>query len=321
MTRVAVLDDYLNRASDLAAWDALGPGVDVKFFREPMRGERLVDELAGFEVLVLMRERTAFPRAILEQLPALQLLVTTGMGNLSVDMEYLRERGVVVAGTRVAAPTGQGVGGPVEIAWALIFATAKRLLIEDRAIRAGRWQLDFPTNLAGKTLGLAGLGRLGAAMVPPARVFAMNVIAWSQNLTEEHAAEVGVTRVTKEELLRDSDFLSIHLVLSDRSRGLFGAAELEMMQPTAVVINTSRGPIVDEIALIEALLANRIAAAGLDVYDVEPPPGDHPFVSLENTVLAPHLGYVNEDGFRVMYNEVVEDVAAFLRGDPIRVLL
>src|ERR1700759_1391632 len=250
--RVAVLDDYQRRAEHFADWNSLGTDVVVSFFRAPIERAELASTLAEFETLVLMRERTAFPRSVLEQLPRLELLVTTGMRNASVDVDYLRDRGVVVCGTGLSGgQQAPGVPSTVEVAWALIFATFKRVTIEDRALRAGVWQLDLPRNLAGTTLGLAGLRRLGGAMVAPARAFGMDVIAWSENLTEARTAELGVTRVSKDELLERADVVSIHLVLSDRTRGLFGAAELALMKPTAALINTSRGPIVDEQALIE----------------------------------------------------------------------
>jgi phosphoglycerate dehydrogenase-like enzyme len=315
--RVAVLDDYFHRAHEFADWDSLD--AEVSFLHEPIPQERLAAELAGFDVLVLMRERTAFPREVLEQLPRLALVVTTGMRNASLDVEYLRHRGVPVSGTTMDAPDA-GVPTTVEDAWALILSVLKRVTLEDRAIRAGLWQEGMPSTLAGLALGLAGLGRLGAAMVAPARAFGMDVIAWSQNLTEERAQAVGAAAVSKERLLSDSDVLSIHLVLSDRTRGLFGAAELASMKPTAVLINTSRGPIVDEQALIVALRERRIAAAGLDVFDQEPLPAGHELTTLENTVLLPHLGYVGEDTFRSMYAQAVEDIAAHLRGQPIRLL-
>jgi phosphoglycerate dehydrogenase-like enzyme len=212
------------------------------------------------------------------------------------------------------------VPSTVEVAWALIFATFKRVTIEDRALRAGVWQLDLPRNLAGATLGLAGLGRLGSAMVGPARAFGMDVIAWSENLTEARTAEVGVAKVSKDELLERADVISIHLVLSDRTRGLFGAGDLALMKSSAVLINTSRGPIVDERALIEALQSQSIAGAGLDVYEREPLPPDHELLTIDNAVLLPHLGYVSEDSLRAMYTQVVEDIAAFIGGSPIRVL-
>jgi phosphoglycerate dehydrogenase-like enzyme len=321
MLKVAVLDDYQRRAREFADWDSLGEDVEVVFFHEPIAQDDLAATLDGYQVLVLMRERTVFRRAVLERLEHLELLITTGMGNASVDIAYLVDRGVVVSGTGMAGGSSTpGLPSTVEVAWALILATSKRVTIEDRAIRAGAWQLDFPFNLAGATLGLAGLGRLGAAMVAPARAFGMEVIAWSQNLTAERAAEVGVRQVSKTELLSGSDVLSVHLVLSDRTRGLFGAADLALMKSSAVLVNTSRGPIVDEPALIAALRSGTIAAAGLDVFDVEPLPPDDALCSLDNAVLLPHLGYVSEPGFRVMYEQVVEDIAAFVRGLPIRVL-
>ncbi len=319
MTKVAVLDDYLGRASGFADWGSLGRGVEVTFFRETLAPDQLVPTLAPFDVLVLMRERTAFPKALLEGLTNLQLLVTTGMGNASVDIEFLRSRGVVVSGTGMTQ-AGSGLPSPVEVAWALIFATLKRVTIEDRAIRSGAWQTGFPLNLAGMTLGLAGLGRLGSAMVAPAKVFGMDVVAWSPNLTEERAAEFGVRPVSKSDLLSGSDVLSIHLVLGDRSRGLFAAEDLALMRPSAVLINTSRGPIVDEQALVDALRDGTIGAAGLDVFDQEPLPSGHPLTSLENAVLLPHLGYVSESGFHAMYEQVVEDIGGFLEGMPLRVI-
>jgi phosphoglycerate dehydrogenase-like enzyme len=321
VTRVAILDDYQRRAGEFADWASLGPEAEVVFFHEPIAPSALASTLAGFEALVLMRERTAFPREVLEHLPRLELLVTTGMRNASVDVEYLRQRGVVVSGTQSmgATPTA-GLPSTIEVAWALILAMFKRVTAEDRALRAGRWQLELPRNLAGATLGLAGLGRLGGAMVNIARVFGMDVIAWSQNLQQERADELGVARVSKAELLAESDVLSIHLVLSERTRGLFQASDLGQMKHSAVLINTSRGPIVDERALVDALRSGTIAGAGLDVFDREPLPSGHALLELENTVLLPHLGYVSEDAFRAMYAEAVEDIAAFLGGEPIRVL-
>lgn len=319
MTRVAVLDDYQRRAVGYADWGSLHSEVD--FFHEPIAPDELPTQLAGYEVLVLMRERTRFPRAILGQLPDLALVVTTGMRNASVDGEYLRERGIVYCGTQgTSAPRAAGVPSTAEVAWALILAVFKRVTIEDRAVRKGRWQLDLPRNLSGAVLGLAGLGNLGAAMVKPARAFGMNIIAWSENLSQERADEVGTRRVTKAQLLAAADVLSIHLVLSDRTRGLFGAPELAQMKPTAALVNTSRGPIVDEAALIAALRDGTIAAAGLDVFDQEPLPPRHPLTELPNVVLLPHLGYVSEPAFREMYGQVVQNIRAFRDGHPIRVL-
>jgi phosphoglycerate dehydrogenase-like enzyme len=322
-TRVAVLDDYQGRAHSYADWASLDPGVEVVFFHETIEQAALPARLADFDVLVVMRERTAFRRSVLEALPRLKLLVTTGMRNASVDIGYLNERGVIVSGTTgmgLSSPGSAGIPSTAEVAWALILAVSKRVTMEDRAIRQGRWQLDLPTNLAGATLGLAGLGHLGAAMVAPARAFGMQVVAWSENLTEERAGSLGAKRVTKQQLLSSADILSIHLVLSPRTRGLFQADDLAMMKRTAVLINTSRGPIVDERALIAALRDGTIAGAGLDVYDREPLPPGHELAALETVVLLPHLGYVNEPGFRHMYSQVVEDIKAFLRGAPVRTI-
>lgn len=319
VTTVAVLDDYQGCAREYADWASLEPGVEVEFFREPIRPDALALTLAEFDVLVLMRERTAFPRSVLEALPNLRLLVTTGMRNASVDVGYLRQRGVTVCGTGgTGGPGAPGIPSTAEIAWALILAVSKRVTIEDRAIRGGHWQLGVPVNLAGATLGLAGLGNLGAAMVGPARAFGMDVTAWSKNLTEERAAAVGVRKVSKDELMSGADILSIHLMLGDRTRGLFQAADLALMKSTAVVINTSRGPIIDQRALVDALRNRTIAGAGLDVYDQEPLPADHELTALDNVVLLPHLGYVSEPGLRNMYRQAVEDIAAFLAGTPIR---
>jgi phosphoglycerate dehydrogenase-like enzyme len=321
MLHVAVLDDYQGQAAAYADWDSLGPEVDVEFFHEPIPSGQLVDALAGYQVLVLMRERTRFPREVLSRLADLRLLVTTGMRNASVDDAYLRERGIVYSGTQgISQPDLGGVPSTAEVAWALILATFKRVTIEDRALRDGRWQLGLPRNLAGATLGLAGLGRLGAAMVAPARAFGMTTIAWSENLTDQRAAEAGAIRVSQDELLARADVLSIHLVLSDRTRGLFGAGELAAMKPTAVLINTSRGAIVDEAALVAALRDGTIAAAGLDVFETEPLPAGHPLTELENAVLLPHLGYVSEPAFRHMYGQAVQDIAAFVAGRPIRTI-
>ena len=327
--RVAVLDDYHRVAHTLADWGSLG--VEVAFFDQPLAREQLPGALAEFDTLVLMRERTAFPREVLERLPGLELVVTTGMRNAALDVDYLRERGVRVCGTGIPGygasdPLGPGGGGPggvastTEVTWALILALFKRVAWEDRAIRQGIWQQGLPSNLAGATLGLAGLGRLGAQMVGPARAFGMEVIAWSQNLTAERAAAAGATCVGRDELLESSDVLSIHLVLSGRTRGLIGAAELALMKPTAFLVNTSRGPIVDESALVAALRSGEIAGAGLDVFAVEPLPSDSELPGLDNVVLTPHLGYVSAEGLGEMYGQVVEDIAAHLRGEPIRVI-
>ena len=321
MLQIAVLDDYQRMARSLADWRRLGDAVEVVFFHEPIAQPSLAGTLRDFDALVVMRERTFLSRGVLSELDRLRLVVTTGMRNAALDVAYLRAKGVVVSGTNgSSAPTLPGVPSPVEVAFALILATTKRVVLEDRALRGGYWQLGIPGRLGGATLGLAGLGRLGSAMVAPARAFGMEVIAWSENLSVARADEFGVEPVSKAALLQRSDVLSIHLVLSERTRGLFGAAELAAMKPSAVLVNTARGPIVDEVALIEALRRKVIVAAGLDVYDTEPLPAGHPLLELENLVLLPHLGYVTEADLKVMYQEAVEDIAAYLAGSPIRQL-
>jgi len=319
--RVAVLDDYHHRAHGYADWASLGPQVEVVFFHETIGQDTLASALADFDVVVLMRERTPLRRSVLELLPRLRLVVTTGMRNAAIDIACLSQRGVVVTGTDGSGGTpGPGIPSTAEVAWALVLAVCKHVTAEDRAMRAGRWQVSMPVTLAGATLGLAGLGTLGAAMVAPARAFGMDVVAWSQNLSPSRADAFGVRLVSKDELLSSSDVLSIHLVLSERTRGLFQAADLARMKPTAVLINTSRGPIVDEHALVEALRSGIIAGAGLDVFDTEPLSPGHELTTLRNVVLLPHLGYVSEPGFRHMYGQAVADIAAYLDGSPIRVL-
>jgi phosphoglycerate dehydrogenase-like enzyme len=251
---------------------------------------------------------------VLERLPGLRLLVTTGARNPSIDVAAARECGVTVCGTG-AHPTGTA-----ELTWALILGVARHLPQEDASVRAGGWQQSIGTDLAGGVLGVLGLGRLGERVARIGQAFGMDVVAWSQNLTDERAAEVGVRRVGKEQLLETADVVTIHLQLSDRTRGLLGHAELARMKPTAILVNTSRGPIVDEAALVQALREGTIAGAGLDVFDTEPLPRHHPLRELRRAVLTPHLGYVTEATYQVFYREAVEDVAAFLAGTPLRVL-
>jgi phosphoglycerate dehydrogenase-like enzyme len=274
----------------------------------------VVERLRPFDVVMAMRERTPFPRERLERLPNLRLLVTTGMGNAAIDTAAARELGITVAGTG-GTPTHTA-----ELTWGLILALARHIPAEDRAIRDGGWQHTVGLELARLTLGVIGLGRLGSQVARIGQAFGMEMIGWSHNLDPEHARGLGVTPVTQEELLRRADVVTIHVRLGDRSRGLIGAAELALMKPSALLINTSRGPIVDEAALVAALHAGDIAGAGLDVYDVEPLPPDHPLRRAPNTVLTPHVGYVTSAGYRAFYEDAVEDVAAFLRGDPIRVI-
>jgi phosphoglycerate dehydrogenase-like enzyme len=315
MARVAILDDYQTVARRMADWSSLPSGTDVVVFADHLKDAgALAARLADFDVVVAMRERTAFPRGLLERLPKLKLLVTTGMRNASIDVAAAIERGIVVCGTSgLPYPTA-------ELTWGLILALARRIPTEDRATREGRWQVSCGLGLNGKTLGVIGLGGLGSRVAKIGRAFEMEVIAWSQNLTEARAAEVGAKLVSKDELLARADVASIHLVLSERTRGLIGARELSLMKSTAYLVNTSRGPIVDEGALVAAVRKGTIAGVGLDVYDDEPLELDHPLRNLPNTVITPHLGYVTEEGYRIFYGQALEDVRGWLAGQPLRVL-
>lgn len=312
--RVVVLDDYQGLATDLD-WSSVAGGVEVESLREHVADLGLLAErLQGAEVVVAMRERTPLGAELLARLPDLRLIVTTGPSNAVIDVAAANERGIVVSGTGgYLTPTS-------EHTWALILGLQRHLPAEDAAVRAGGWQHTVGRELAGRTLGLVGLGRLGALVAEVGLAFRMDVVAWSQNLTDERAAEVGVRSVEKQELFATADVVSVHLVLSDRSRGLVGEAELRAMKHTAVLVNTSRGPIVDEEALVRALQERWIAGAGLDVFDVEPLPADHPLRTLPNTVLSPHVGYVTDGLYDLFFTEIVEDVAAFVAGEPIRVV-
>ena len=307
--RIAILDDYQGVALGFGGWDSLK--ADITVFTEPL--DDVVKQLQGFEAVVAMRERTRFPAEVLDRLPDLKLLVSTGRRNAAIDVAAARRNGVVVSATGyISEPTA-------EHTWALILAAARNLPREFRSMREGGWQTSVGTTLHGKTLGLLGLGRLGAGAAKIGQAFGMETIAWSQNLTPEKAEPHGVTAVSKEDLFARADVLSIHLVLSERSRGLVGAAELALMKPGALLVNTSRGPIVDESALVEALRGNKIRAA-LDVYDTEPLPADHPLRTLDNAVLTPHLGYVTRETYEIFYGDAVEDIAAYQAGKPIRVM-
>ena len=315
MTRIAILDDYQGVAMQMADWDSLPDGCQVEAFHDHVADMAvLADRLRDFDILCIMRERTPFRRDMLSRLPNLKLLVTTGMRNASVDVAAAQELGIAVCGIAGSAHTTP------ELTWGLILALQRHICAEHRAMKAGAWQTTVGRGLAGSTLGLLGLGRLGSDVARVGRAFRMNLIAWSENLTAERAAEHGATRVEKDELFAEADVLSIHLLLSARSRGLVGARELGLMKPSAVLVNTSRGPIVDEAALVEALRDGTIAGAGLDVYDTEPLPRGHPLRSLDNAVLTPHLGYVTADTFAVMYPQTLECVQAWLAGNPVRVV-
>jgi len=333
MTKIAILDDYIGVALEYGDWSALPDDAELTVYRKAIPPERLVEELAEYEVIVITQQRARFPRSVLEGLPKLKLLVCNGPTSNVIDHQARIERGILLCGTAgtasgsaAPAPAAAGYGArpglpaPSEMAWGLIFAVAKRIGVEDREIRAGGWQTGFPIPLGGKTLGLLGAGRLGGAMVPVAKALGMDVVAWSPNLTDERCAELGVAKVTKDELLASADVLGVFLVFSERSRDTLRADDLARMKPGSILVNISRGPLVQEAALIEALRSGRLAGAGLDVYDREPLPADHPFRSLENVVVTPHIGYVTEDLFRSAWPRMAEDVAAYLAGAPIRVV-
>jgi D-3-phosphoglycerate dehydrogenase len=315
--RCAILDDYQNVALELADWASLAGEVEFTVFNAPLgEPDEIARALQGFDIVVLMRERTAFPRRLIEALPNLRLLISTGKRNWMLDVEAARERGIVACSTETT-------GNPTTaIAIALMLELTRRIGYESERLRHGaRWQSTLGVDIEGKTLGLIGLGRLGAKVAKIARALDMKVIAWSQNLNLERCASAGVELApSKEALLRAADIVSLHVVLSERTRGLIGREEFALMKPSAYLINTARGPIVDEAALIAALRDKRIAGAGLDVYDIEPLPADHPLRALDNVVLSPHLGYVTADNFRTCYAGVVEDIRAFLDGKPIRLL-
>jgi phosphoglycerate dehydrogenase-like enzyme len=312
--RCAILDDYLNLSLKLADWSKVEDRVDVTVFREPFASPQAAAKaLNEFAIICAMRERTPFPRAMFDSLPNLKLLITSGMRNNSIDMAAAKDRQVVVCGTHwphdPTAPLTMG----------LILELTRNIGRENARMHAGEYlQKHVGIEIEGKTLGVVGLGKLGAKVSGLAKAFGMNVIAWSPNLTPERCKEVGVTYATKEELFSTADFITIHVVLSDRSRGLVGAADLARMKPTGFIVNTARGPIIDEVALLETLRARKIAGAAVDVFSVEPLPVDHPFRKLDNLVLTPHLGYVTQETFIAHYNQMVEGIDAWFKGEPVR---
>ena len=318
MTRVAVLDDWQNIARGSADWSALAGRAEIVFFVQALAGEdEAARRLADFDILLTMRERTAFPASLVRRLPRLRMLGMTGMRAAAIDLAALAAQGVTVCGT-----SGGGTGaGTAELTLGLILAATRRIADGHAAIRAGRFQDGVAPGfeLEGKTLGVIGLGRLGARVTRYGRALDMKVIAWSQNLTAARAAEAGAILVPKDELLATADVVTLHLVLSDRTRGLIGARELGLMKPGAVLVNTSRGPIVDEAALIAAVEAGRLTAA-LDVFDREPLPPDHKLRRAPNVVLTPHLGYGTVETYAAFYRESVENAVAFLDGRPVRVI-
>ena len=314
--RCAILDDYQNVALTMADWSKVKGDVAVKVFNEHLgSADKVVEALKGFAIVCAMRERTAFPRAVIEALPELKLLITTGMRNASIELEAAQARNVVVCGTPSFG------NATAAIATGLMLDLARHICYEQVRLKAGApWQTTIGLDLEGMTLALLGLGRLGTRMAEIGQAFRMNVIAWSQNLTPERCQKVGVEAVSRDDLFRRADFLSIHLQLSPRTRSLVGARELGLMKGGAYLINTSRGPIVEEAALIAALREKRIAGAGLDVFDIEPLPVEHPLRALDNVVLTPHLGYVVEQNYRAFFGGTVDAIRGFLDGKPVRVL-
>ncbi|MEE5071310.1 D-2-hydroxyacid dehydrogenase family protein [Pseudomonas alliivorans] len=316
MTRltIAVLDDWQNVASNVVDWSPLRSIGEVSFLHEfPADTAVMVQRLRDFDVICVMRERTLFDEALLSQLPRLKLLTTGGMRNAAIDVEAAKRLNITVCGTdsyKHAAP---------ELTWALIMGITRNLVAEANSLRAGHWQVGLGSDLHGKTLGILGLGSIGKWIARYGQAFGMKVIAWSQNLTPEAAAECGVTYVSKQALFEQSDVLSVHLVLSDRSRGLVDAEALGRMKPGAFIVNTSRGPIIDEAAMIETLQQRRIAGAALDVFDVEPLPENHPFRTLDNVLATPHIGYVTENNYQTFYGRMIENIQAWHAGSPIRV--
>jgi phosphoglycerate dehydrogenase-like enzyme len=314
--RCAILDDYQNVALSSADWSTIKGDVEFKVFNEHLGGpDKVIAALKGFQIVVAMRERTGFPKQVIDALPDLKLLISTGLRNASIDTEAAKARGVTVCGTG-------SFGSPTSgIAIGLMLELTRHIGFENARLHAGAtWQSTIGPDLEGMTLGILGLGKLGVRTATIAKAFGMKVIAWSQNLTPEKCQEAGVGYVGKDDLFRQSDFITIHVVLSPRSRGLVGAKELGLMKPTAFIINTSRGPIIDEAALLAALRDKTIAGAGLDVFDVEPLPLDHPLRKLDNAVITPHLGYVSTQNYRHYFAGVAEDIRGFLDGKPVRVM-
>jgi phosphoglycerate dehydrogenase-like enzyme len=313
--RIAILDDFQGVALAMADWSAVQERADITVFRDHLSDSAaLVERLKPFDVVCVMRERTPLSRPILEQLPNLRFIASTAVRNAAIDVTAANERGLTVCGT------GYSANGAAELTWALILAVVRDLPAECASIRAGKWQVSVGENLEGMTIGIVGLGRIGSTIAKYAHAFGMKVIAWSQNLTREGAEQRGARYVSKEELFRESDIVTIHLILSHRTRAIIGAPELKLMKATAYLVNTSRGPLVDENALIDVLKSHAIAGAGLDVFDVEPLPELHPFRSLENVIATGHIGFVTRESYQKFYGDTVENILAWLNGKPVRVM-
>ncbi|MBN8966146.1 MAG: D-2-hydroxyacid dehydrogenase family protein [Rhizobiales bacterium] len=315
--RCAILDDYQNVAMTLADWSKISKDVDVKVFTDVVRRSDAdtIRDCKDFDIVVMMRERTRFPKAVIDGLPKLKLLITTGAHNASIDLAACKERGIVVCGT-------SSYGNPTTgIAFGLMLDLTRRIGWENARMKAGApWQLTLGRDLEGMTLGVVGLGKLGARAAGVAKAFGMKVIAWSQNLTPERCKEVGVEYASKEDLFRNADIVTIHVQLGQRNRGLVTAKEIGLMKKTAYIVNTSRGPIIEEKALLDALTSKQIAGAGLDVFDVEPLALDHPYRKLDNVVITPHLGYVSQQNYAKYYPDIVDDIRGWIDGKPVRVV-
>ncbi|MFP1722625.1 D-2-hydroxyacid dehydrogenase family protein [Lonsdalea quercina] len=315
MLKIAILDDYQGVALASADWSAVQSRANITVFRDHLADESaLIARLRPFDALCVMRERTPLTARLLARLPNLKFIASTSARNASIDIAAARAQGITVSATQ-----GRGNGAP-ELTWALLLAAARHLPAECASLRSGGWQVGIGADLEGSTLGILGLGKIGARVAAIGRAFGMNVMAWSQNLTPEAAQAAGVTWVDKATLLRESDWLSLHLVLSERTRGIIGASDLALMKPTAWLINTSRGPLVDEAALIEALSQQTLAGAALDVFSSEPLPDNHPFRTLNNVIATPHIGFVTHHTYRVFYEETVQNLQAWLDGSPTRVM-
>ncbi len=315
MLKLALLDDYQRVALQSADWDSLSPECSVTVFHDHLTDESTIaDRLRDFDAVMALRERTPFPRSLLARLPNLKLIASAGMRNAAIDLDSATELGIVVCGTEGSSRA------TMELTWGLVLGLLRHIPLEHEATRDGDWQRTVGIGLDGKTIGIIGLGNIGSQMAEVARAFHMRILAWSQNLTQEHAEANGATLVSKDELLAQSDIVTIHTRLSDRTRGLLGARELGIMKPSAYLINTSRGPIVDEGALVSALKAGAIAGAGLDVFDEEPLPTDHPLLSLDNVLLTPHLGYVTQKTYRTFYGQTLANIRSFIEGQPQRVM-
>jgi phosphoglycerate dehydrogenase-like enzyme len=305
--KIAILDDYQNVALRMADWSALAGRAEITVFDDHLADPvAIVERLAPFDVICVMRERTPLPREILQRLPKLKLIASTGARNASIDMAAAKELGIAVTAT------GYRSTSTIELTWALILASVRPVIRENEAVRDGRWQTSIGEELSGKILGVMGLGNIGAAVARIGLAFGMKIIAWSQNMTPEKAETAGATLVSKDELFRQADIVTIHLILSGRTRGLVGAAELALMKPTSRLINTSRGPIVDEAALVKALRSHALAGAAIDVFDQEPLPSHHPFRTMDNVLATPHIGYVTENLYRTFYGDAVTNITAWL---------